>query len=758
MESTNLLVLLLVKLLAVSRVLSLSVPGTPSITGFDSSGIAGTSQTLTCTSVGGDPNPTLWWYQNSTQVDSSFQVSSGTSTTVNTYTFVVQQSHELDRIQFTCTARNTQASVSSSVQFAIVYVSPGNPTMTGPSTFNAGDSNTWYCQTVGGYPAPSIGWYLDGEVITGGASNISSANNTYTVLSSYTRTALASDHGKTLECRITHASLNSPKTTTKTFTVYAPPTVSITPDVSNVLSGSDLTLTCSVSSSLLSYTVSWYKDGSSSFLTASSTYSLNGDTITILTVEQADAGSYSCIASNSAGSSPYSNSVQVVLYTIPTSGTISPSNVTVELGESFTVTCSAVASPVTNTLSYSWQFGGNEISTNPVLTVTNVQKDDDGVYLCTATNSFGSTSATVTADVQYLPESAVTDPSLTAAVGASLSLSCDTDANPGATDYIWFKGSAILSITERVNSVQAESGTTTYTCRATNSIGTSSDITFTVTGTTSDSGSEPDTGASTGDTGTGLSVGVIVAIVLGILFLLFIIILIIVCCICSGSCKKKDKKKRRVVPTVVPDEKPREQPAYIETYTTPRHKPRPYSGFEPSIISRKHVDVDMDSDENRYGIVYGGNYPDTNRSTTSRFLLRAPPTAVESENGTIISVYDDSNHVTSKRKRPVNLPTEHTYTELDSVRKEKRRRTKKKKRHHHKRESGEGEESPPRKERRERDEYGHRDGSQRRKERREESNHRRSRRERREEEDLGEHGYISEGSPPNSRNNLVVDE
>ncbi|XP_033758541.1 carcinoembryonic antigen-related cell adhesion molecule 1-like [Pecten maximus] len=301
------------------------------------------------------------------------------------------------------------------------------------------------------------------------------------------------------------------------------------------------------------------------------------------------------------------------------------------------------------------------------LTVTNVQKDDSGTYTCEASNSYGSTTADVVIDVQYAPESAVTQSSQTAAVGTTVSLSCDTDSNPEPTRYAWSEGSTSLSLTGKVISISVESGSTTYTCRASNSVGESGNIDFLVTGTSSDTGSEPDTGASTGDTGTGLSVGVIVAIVLGILFILFIIILIIVCCICSGSCKKKDKKKSRITPKPLPVEKLKEQPAYIET-STPRYKARPYSnGLEPSIVSRKHVDVDMESSDGYgYGVVHGGNYPpETFRSTTSRFLLRAPPTAVESENGTIISVYDDSNHQMSKRKRPVHLSKEHTYAELE---------------------------------------------------------------------------------------------
>ncbi|XP_021370012.1 hemicentin-1-like [Mizuhopecten yessoensis] len=767
MEMTvhNVLLSAILLVSAIGSVTSISAPGTPQITNFPNTAIQGDVLTVTCKSTGGDPDPQLWWYQGSAQKDNTYivQVTGSTRITENNYTFSVMRSHENE--DFSCTARNTQDTRTTTVTFASVYATPGNPVLTGPTTFSMGTSQTWNCKTYGGYPLPTISWYLGDQIITGDWTNVTSSNSTYDVESQSTRTVLAADNGKQIQCRVNHQqTLATPKVTSKTLTVYSPPTVSITPDLSNVLTGNDLSLTCSVTSSLSSYTVAWYKVGSAVALTSSTDHTINGRVLTILSAASGDAGNYYCTATNSAGTSANSNNVEVVLYTIPTNAVSSPSSVTTQAGQSFTLTCSASASP-SSSISYSWSFGGSVLSTTPSLNVPNAQKGNSGTYVCDATNAYGTTSTDVAVDIQYAPQSAVSQPSVSAAIGTSVSLSCDTDANPAATSYVWFDGSTQLAVTEKINSVEAGSAVKTYTCRATNDVGQSGDIVFTVTGTSTGGGGEPDTGASTGDTGTSLSTGVIVAIVLGIAFLLLIIIIIIVCCICSGSCKKKEKKKKKksqITPKPEPEvyETRTEQPIYhVETYT-PRHKPRPYSEFNPSIVSRKHVDVDMESSDGHggYGYIYGNNYQaETQRSTTSRFVVRAPPSAVESENGTIISVYDDSRHLTSKRvKHPVHLSGEHTYN-TENTHREARRHRRHKKKHHHKREAGEGEESPPRKERRERAESEHRDGSRRKKEKRDRSKHRRSRSERRgESEDLREHGYISDGSPAYSQDNLVT--
>jgi len=82
------------------------------------------------------------------------------------------------------------------------------------------------------------------------------------------------------------------------------------------------------------------------------------------------------------------------------------------------------------------------------------------------------------------PETAVTQSSFTSSVGSALSLECKTNANPVPTSYKWTRAGLDISVTSRTHSITVESGTLSYACVATNSIGTSSSISFTVSGTT----------------------------------------------------------------------------------------------------------------------------------------------------------------------------------------------------------------------------------------------------------------------------------
>lgn len=81
-----------------------------------------------------------------------------------------------------------------------------------------------------------------------------------------------------------------------------------------------------------------------------------------------------------------------------------------------------------------------------------------------------------------IPVSIVTQTSISQIVGNPLRLSCDTHANPSATAWQWFYNGNSLSSSSKVLVINTDSTSATgaYTCRATNSIGTSRNITFNV--------------------------------------------------------------------------------------------------------------------------------------------------------------------------------------------------------------------------------------------------------------------------------------
>lgn len=78
--------------------------------------------------------------------------------------------------------------------------------------------------------------------------------------------------------------------------------------------------------------------------------------------------------------------------------------------------------------------------------------------------------------------STVAQTSISQTVGNPVSLSCDTRANPSATAWEWLYNGNSLSSTNKVLVVNmdTESDAGTYTCRATNAVGSSADIAFSI--------------------------------------------------------------------------------------------------------------------------------------------------------------------------------------------------------------------------------------------------------------------------------------
>ncbi|KAG7313722.1 hypothetical protein KOW79_000055 [Hemibagrus wyckioides] len=154
-----------------------------------------------------------------------------------------------------------------------------------------------------------------------------------------------------------------------------------------------------------------------------------------------DAGSYSCaVRGHEALHSP------AVYSPKNTSAVVLPSGDTVE-GDSVTLSCSSDANPPV--LTYSWfkksAAADTRLTTGQDYSISNISSQDSGLYYCTADNQLGHhTSTPVHLDVLYPPKNtrAVVLSSGDILEGASVTLSCSSDANPPVLTYSWFKQSA----------------------------------------------------------------------------------------------------------------------------------------------------------------------------------------------------------------------------------------------------------------------------------------------------------------------------
>ncbi|KAF6729918.1 Hemicentin-1 [Oryzias melastigma] len=196
--------------------------------------------------------------------------------------------------------------------------------------------------------------------------------------------------------------------------------------------GADATLECKATG-IPPPLVRWYKSalevGSAPFVEQD----VHRGTLRIRTVQEVDAGQYSCVATSSAGTS--SGTVSLVVGASPLFSE-EPTDVTANVGENITLPCVArglpqptvtwhrqngrKVSPWTDSHSRTTQMEDGR------LVIRSIWLDDEGLYICEAKNQFGTIQAEARVTVTGLepPLLAQTTPVITAGIGQSLSLPC----------------------------------------------------------------------------------------------------------------------------------------------------------------------------------------------------------------------------------------------------------------------------------------------------------------------------------------------
>jgi DNA/RNA endonuclease G (NUC1) len=195
-------------------------------------------------------------------------------------------------------------------------------------------------------------------------------------------------------------------------------------------------------------TYQWRKDGTPVSGATSATYPISS-------AQSADAGTYTVVVTNSAGSVT-SNGAALTVNALPTAPGISaqPTSQTVSEGGSVSFRVTATGD---GTLTYQWMKEGSALTgkTASSLTINSVALADAGSYTVVVTNTLHgatatTTSAAATLTVNPLPSTPVIGAqpaSLTVALGASASFSVTATAN-GTLAYQWMKdGSALASQT-----------------------------------------------------------------------------------------------------------------------------------------------------------------------------------------------------------------------------------------------------------------------------------------------------------------------
>ncbi|XP_063441331.1 hemicentin-1-like isoform X2 [Mytilus trossulus] len=539
----------------------------------------GSSVIITCTIVSNPAAIDVTWakYINNqpTPIDivNNNRLSGGTTTNPSLTINPVEQDDEGNYI---CQARNDVGTGSSNQVYLDIIGDPPSGITINPTkiVIEAGQTITATCLAQG---SPSIiyTWTKEGSITVIKTGNILEINNA-------PRTALG-----TYTCRASN-NYGSMEATTIVDVQYAPVVViSATTSAFDGQGRQSINIPCSYMSNPAATSVFWTKYNPVAGTNSGNTKlieidgnkyqgaNLNSPSLTIYNLDRTDAGSYRCSASNIIGLGE-SNYVTLNIDTnaAPSFIRIRPSQVTIEEGNGYTLTCEADGDP---SPLYEWYYKDIKIHEGPVLTISNAAyNNNDGLHTCKATNVVGSRQATVDVDVKYAPISAVDQASFNPALNNAVTLRCNTLANPSSTHWEWKYNGFDLDFNEKNYLVDMDSTADVgkYTCIAFNEVGQSAEIDFTVELA---AGLTPAPRIVETTVSAGLTGGEIAAICLAVLFGILLIVIIIVCCVVQGCCgRKREKKERYIEREVIRTEMP------YRTETIPVVK-------EPSVVSVREV-------------------------------------------------------------------------------------------------------------------------------------------------------------------------
>ncbi|KAM9454180.1 B-cell receptor CD22-like [Clarias gariepinus] len=227
-------------------------------------------------------------------------------------------------------------------------------------------------------------------------------------------------------CAVQGESYRSPAVTLDVQ--YSPKRVSVSISPSGeIVEGSSVTLTCSSDANPPVELYTWYKVNESSPVGSGQSYSF--------TLSSNSSGWFYCVAQNKYGTQRAdavfltTNELQVEII----------HNRVLE-GDDVTLTCKTTCS-LSDTLTFTWYKHASplSISSNP-LHLRSVSKRDAGSYSC-AVKGQSYRSPAETLDVQYPPKSVSVSmsPSGGIAEGSSVTMTCNSDANPPVQTYSWYK-------------------------------------------------------------------------------------------------------------------------------------------------------------------------------------------------------------------------------------------------------------------------------------------------------------------------------
>ncbi|XP_026178915.1 hemicentin-1 [Mastacembelus armatus] len=322
---------------------------------------------------------------------------------------------------YECVARNEGGATAERIYLTVqevprVSIEPWN------QTFATGDEVRIRC-SANGYPPPRIVWTHKGMFIVASSRYRMTSDGTLII-----RNTEKKDAG-VYGCLASNQAGTDTMTSILTYTESPVVTVALT----GILTGiGEVTMMACSASGIPQPEIQWYKGDVQ--LHASSHLAIDtlGGTLTIKKTQNGDAGDYTCVAVNAAGTS--SGKISLDVGAAP-KFTQEPSDVVADLGSNVTLLCHAQGYPEPQV---TWQREDglplfNRRHTHSAITqsrgrlqITNLWVEDEAVYICEAQNHFGKiqTKASITVTGLVSPVIAMSPLVLSVIKDQQLTLPC----------------------------------------------------------------------------------------------------------------------------------------------------------------------------------------------------------------------------------------------------------------------------------------------------------------------------------------------
>jgi hypothetical protein len=363
-------------------VLTVWVPPSISLQPQSRTNVVGTSAVFNVAANGTPPLSYQWQFSGANiagATAASFTIASVQPSDAGSYAVVVT---------------NSIGSMTSAVAVLTVWIPPAI-TSQPQSRTNVVGTGAGFSVAASGTAPLSYQWQFNGSNVSGATATALTLNNVQ-----------ASDAGS-YSAVVTNSG-GSITSSIAALTVWVPPSVASQPQSRTNVVGTGAAFTVAVNGTA-PFSYQWQVNGAN--VTAAT-----GANFTIANVQPSDAGSYTVLVTNSAGSVTSAGAILTVL--VPPSITIQPQSQTNVVGTAATLTAAATG---TAPLSYQWQFNNANIpgATTTSLTLSNVQIGDSGNYTVVATNSAGSSTSAVAVLTVWVPPSVSQPQSRTNVVGTS---------------------------------------------------------------------------------------------------------------------------------------------------------------------------------------------------------------------------------------------------------------------------------------------------------------------------------------------------